>query len=116
MKIFPGGKELCLIQSNFFMNYALSNRFFLQIQRYGTLSQLYSQIGFKRKSSFYKRVSAMQCVAPQNPKQNWHQCYYLLIQALEGYKITLDPKEMRAHGGRQITFLADLFLLFCSVL
>ena len=89
---------------------------FLQIQRYGTLSQLYSQIGFKRKSSFYKRVSAMQCVAPQNPKQNWHQCYYLLIQALEGYKITLDPKEMRAHGGRQITFVSELFSLFWLVM
>ena len=98
MENFPGAK-----------NYALFNQFFFQIQRYGTLSQLYSQIGFKRKSSFYKRVSAMQCVAPQNPKQNWHQCYYLLIQALEGYKITLDPKEMRAHGGRHI-FWAELFL------
>lgn len=86
------------LQNVIYINLNLSDED--KIQRYGTLSQLYSQIGFKRKSAFYKRVSAMQCVAPQNPKQNWHQCYYLLIQALEGYKITLDPKQMRSHGGK----------------
>ena len=92
--LLPPWSEGCLKSACFRYIY-----FVFQIQRYGTLSQLYSQIGFKRKSAFYKRVSAMQCVAPQNPKQNWHQCYYLLIQALEGYKITLDPKQMRSHGG-----------------
>lgn len=86
------------LQNVIYINLSLSDED--KIQRYGTLSQLYSQINFKRKSAFYKRVSAMQCVAPNNPKQNWHQCYYLLIQALEGYKIILDPKQMRTHGGK----------------
>ncbi|KAL3887835.1 hypothetical protein ACJMK2_000227, partial [Sinanodonta woodiana] len=65
-----------------------------RIQRYTTLSSLYSQIGFKRKATFYQRVAAMQCVAPQNPRQNWHQCYTLLLPALEGYRIFLDPKDI----------------------
>lgn len=47
-----------------------------------------------RKAAFFKRIAAMQCVAPSNPKQAWVQCYYILLQALEGYKISLDPKEM----------------------
>ncbi|KAJ8321622.1 hypothetical protein KUTeg_000093 [Tegillarca granosa] len=65
-----------------------------KINRYCTLSQLYSQIGFKRKACFFKRIAAMQCVAPNIPQQNWLQCYKLLMQALEGYRITLDPKDI----------------------
>ncbi|CAH1773233.1 unnamed protein product [Owenia fusiformis] len=64
-----------------------------KIQRYSTLSSLYSQIGFQRKAAFFRRVAAMQCVAPSNPKPAWLQCYNLLLQALNGYKISLDPSE-----------------------
>ncbi|KAK3088481.1 hypothetical protein FSP39_019701 [Pinctada imbricata] len=60
------------------------------INRYCTLSQLYCDIGFHRKAAFFKRIAAMQSVAPQNPKHNWAQCYALLLQALEGYNIALD--------------------------
>ncbi len=35
-----------------------------KIQRYSVLSELYELIGFHRKSAFFKRVAAMQCVAP----------------------------------------------------
>ncbi|KAL8584214.1 hypothetical protein ACOMHN_034900 [Nucella lapillus] len=61
-----------------------------KIQRYSTLSSLYGQIGFRRKESFFRRVAAMQCVSPgSNPA--WHQCYELLLQALQGFNISLDP-------------------------
>lgn len=64
----------------------------LQIHRYGTLASLYTQVGFHRKAAFFKRVAGMQCVAP-GTSVGWHQCYYLLVQALAGYSISLDPKE-----------------------
>jgi hypothetical protein len=72
----------------------------LQINRYSTLSTLYAQIGFKRKASFFKRVAAMQCVAPQNPKPNWVVCHQLLVQALEGYRIYLDPSDSTTKPGQ----------------
>ena len=71
----------------------------LQINRYGTLADLYAQIGFCRKASFFRRVAAMQCVAPQNPRPNWPLCHQLLIKALNGYKIYLDPSESTGKPG-----------------
>ncbi|XP_064652113.1 trafficking protein particle complex subunit 9-like isoform X2 [Lineus longissimus] len=64
-----------------------------KIQRFSTLSLLYSQIGFYRKAAFFKRVAAMQCVAPSNQKPGWIQCYNLLLQTLDGYRIPMDPRK-----------------------
>lgn len=64
-----------------------------KIQRYSTLASLYSQIGFHRKAAFFRRVSALQCVNPQVTQPSWYQCYSLLLQALDGYGVTLDPRE-----------------------
>lgn len=64
-----------------------------KIQRYSTLASLYSQIGFHRKAAFFRRVSALQCVNPQVAQPSWYQCYTLLLQALDGYGVTLDPRE-----------------------
>ena len=66
----------------------------MQVVRYNALSQLYTQMGMKRKSSFFKRIAAMQSVSPQNPKPGWVPCYHLLLQSLDGYRLTLDPKVM----------------------
>ncbi|XP_033730249.1 trafficking protein particle complex subunit 9-like, partial [Pecten maximus] len=65
-----------------------------KINRYCTLSQLYSQIGFQRKASFFKRIAAMQCVSPQNPQPNWKLCHSLVMQCLDGYSICVDPKDI----------------------
>ncbi|XP_078584497.1 trafficking protein particle complex subunit 9-like isoform X3 [Branchiostoma floridae x Branchiostoma japonicum] len=64
-----------------------------KIQRYNTLSGLYEQIGFKRKAAFFKRVAAMQCVSPNNPNPAWNSCYHLLQETLDGYSLTLDPRQ-----------------------
>ncbi|XP_070534446.1 trafficking protein particle complex subunit 9-like [Ptychodera flava] len=79
------------LQNVVYINLSLSDE--EKIQRYSTLSVLYSQIGFHRKASFYKRVAAMQCVSPQNPHPGWVPCHNLLLQSLEGYKLPLDPRE-----------------------
>uniref|UniRef100_A0A673ZU49 Trafficking protein particle complex subunit 9 n=1 Tax=Salmo trutta TaxID=8032 RepID=A0A673ZU49_SALTR len=64
-----------------------------KIQRYSILSELYHLIGFHRKSAFFKRVAAMQCVAPTIPEPGWRACYKLLLETLPGYSLCLDPKD-----------------------
>uniref|UniRef100_A0A8C2YZF9 Trafficking protein particle complex subunit 9 n=1 Tax=Cyclopterus lumpus TaxID=8103 RepID=A0A8C2YZF9_CYCLU len=64
-----------------------------KIQRYSILSELYERIGFHRKSAFFKRVAAMQCVAPTIPEPGWRACYKLLLETLPGYSLSLDPKD-----------------------
>ncbi|XP_061111345.1 trafficking protein particle complex subunit 9 isoform X2 [Conger conger] len=64
-----------------------------KIQRYSVLSELYDLIGFHRKSAFFKRVAAMQCVAPTIPEPGWRACYKLLLETLPGYSLSLDPKD-----------------------
>ncbi|XP_019337338.1 trafficking protein particle complex subunit 9 isoform X4 [Alligator mississippiensis] len=64
-----------------------------KIQRYSILSELYERIGFHRKSAFFKRIAAMQCVAPSIPEPGWRACYKLLLETLPGYSLSLDPKD-----------------------
>ncbi|XP_048849766.1 trafficking protein particle complex subunit 9 isoform X1 [Brienomyrus brachyistius] len=64
-----------------------------KIQRYSILSELYDLIGFHRKSAFFKRVAAMQCVAPTIAEPGWRACYKLLLETLPGYSLSLDPKD-----------------------
>ncbi|XP_036779007.2 trafficking protein particle complex subunit 9 isoform X7 [Manis pentadactyla] len=72
-----------------------------KIQRYSILSELYELIGFHRKSAFFKRVAAMQCVAPSISEPGWRACYKLLLETLPGYSLSLDPKDFSkgAHRG-----------------
>ncbi|XP_029919002.1 trafficking protein particle complex subunit 9 [Myripristis murdjan] len=72
-----------------------------KIQRYSILSELYDLIGFHRKSAFFKRVAAMQCVAPTIPEPGWRACYKLLLETLPGYSLSLDPKDFNkgTHRG-----------------
>lgn len=79
-----------------FINLQLSDE--EKIARFNALAELYHQIGFHRKASFFRRVAAMRCVAPQNQQPDWGQCYHLLLQTLEGYRIALDPHEFRKDG------------------
>jgi len=78
------------LQNVVFINLQLSDD--EKIQRFIALSELYSQLGFRRKSSFFRRVSAMRCVAPTTAMQpNWNLCYQLLYESINGYKLSLDP-------------------------
>jgi hypothetical protein len=36
----------------------------------------------------------MQCVTPHNPRPNWHQCYDLMMQSLEGFKLMFNTKDI----------------------
>uniref|UniRef100_A0A7N6ADD0 Trs120/TRAPPC9 N-terminal domain-containing protein n=1 Tax=Anabas testudineus TaxID=64144 RepID=A0A7N6ADD0_ANATE len=82
-----------------------------KIQRYSILSELYELIGFHRKSAFFKRVAAMQCVAPTIPEPGWRACYKLLLETLPGYSLSLDPKDFKIslHSSLAILFLLCFF-------
>uniref|UniRef100_A0A674MYT4 Trafficking protein particle complex subunit 9 n=1 Tax=Takifugu rubripes TaxID=31033 RepID=A0A674MYT4_TAKRU len=84
-----------------------------KIQRYSILSELYELIGFRRKSAFFKRVAAMQCVAPTIPEPGWRACYKLLLETLPGYSLSLDPKDFskgthRGWAAVQVRLLHEL--------
>ncbi|XP_033113027.1 trafficking protein particle complex subunit 9-like isoform X2 [Anneissia japonica] len=72
-----------------------------KVERYNALSHLFSEIGFTRKASFFKRVAAMQCVSPNNTSPAWGHCHTMLLDTMKGYRITLDPREFtgkKANG------------------
>ncbi|XP_066262236.1 protein brunelleschi [Euwallacea similis] len=100
------------LQNVVFINLALSEQ--EKIQRFETLANLYTQIGFNRKAAFCLRLAATRYVSPQNPNPNWNKCYSLMLQSLPGHKLILDPIEMlQADQGwptLQIQILQDLIV------
>ncbi|XP_022916295.2 protein brunelleschi [Onthophagus taurus] len=80
------------LQNVVFINLTLSEQ--EKIQRFETLSDLYTQIGFNRKASFCQRLAATRYVSPQNSTPNWSQCYTLMLNSFPGHKLSLDPTEM----------------------
>lgn len=66
----------------------------LQIDRFTTLSDLYTSLGFVRKASFCLRFAATRHVSKNNPNPDWQQCYNLMLQATSGFKLSLDPVDM----------------------
>nr|XP_018912061.1 PREDICTED: protein brunelleschi [Bemisia tabaci]XP_018912062.1 PREDICTED: protein brunelleschi [Bemisia tabaci]XP_018912063.1 PREDICTED: protein brunelleschi [Bemisia tabaci] len=90
-------KENSVLQAHSFLqNIILINLTLTEeekIQRLMSLSNLYTNIGFLRKASFYRRLAATRYVSVKNPQTNWEQCYQLMLQSLPGYKLTLDPMD-----------------------
>nr|CAB3267231.1 trafficking protein particle complex subunit 9 [Phallusia mammillata] len=60
-----------------------------RITKYDCMANLYTKINFHRKSSFYKRIAAMQCVAPNLEQPDWFGCNLLLQGTLLGSKLDL---------------------------
>ncbi|VEN36655.1 unnamed protein product, partial [Callosobruchus maculatus] len=100
------------LQNVVYINLTLSEQ--ERIQRFETLADLYTQIGFARKAAFCLRLAATRYVSPQNPAPNWARCYALMLQSLPGHHLTLDPVEMRAANqgwpALQIQLLQELVL------
>lgn len=62
-----------------------------QIERLIRISHLYEVIRFYRKAAFYKRFAALKTVSTQLKSPDWQKCYYLLLPALHGYEMSLNP-------------------------
>ncbi|KAL6435603.1 hypothetical protein ACFW04_005506 [Cataglyphis niger] len=71
-----------------------------KIDRFTTLSHLYTSFGFDRKASFCLRLAATRHVSQNNPNPDWQQCYNLMLQATSGFKLSLDPVDMSPDGQR----------------
>ncbi|RMX55514.1 hypothetical protein pdam_00024127 [Pocillopora damicornis] len=65
-----------------------------KIQRYSAAAVLYDELGFQRKAGFFSRIAAMQCVSQLMPHPLWLYSYKFLMSALEGYRISLDQKDV----------------------
>ncbi|KAF8791574.1 Trafficking protein particle complex subunit like protein [Argiope bruennichi] len=62
-----------------------------KVIRFNALFQVFTDMGFHRKASFFKRMAAKACVA--NPNPNWLKCYYLMLESLPGFSLPLDVEE-----------------------
>ncbi|XP_070171245.1 protein brunelleschi [Polyergus mexicanus] len=71
-----------------------------KIDRFTTLSDLYTSFRFDRKASFCLRLAATRHVSQNNPNPDWQQCYNLMLQATSGFKLSLDPVDMSPDGQR----------------
>lgn len=98
---FKAARVLTLLEKYKFAAEFIQNAVFIslnqtneeQIHRLMVISNLYTEIGFHRKSAFYIRFAALKAVSFAQPDPNWLNCYQLLLQALNGYELTLDPLE-----------------------
>lgn len=81
-----------------FINLQLSDE--EKIGRFRALAELYQELGMMRKAGFFRRVAAMRCAVAQSQRSHdWPQCYKLLINTLQGYRLTLDPIHCINAGG-----------------
>ncbi|XP_076241389.1 trafficking protein particle complex subunit brun isoform X1 [Calliopsis andreniformis] len=71
-----------------------------KIDRFTTLSDLYTSFGFVRKAAFCLRLAATRHVSQNNPNPDWQQCYNLMLQAASGFKLSLDPADMTPETHR----------------
>nr|CAD7393996.1 unnamed protein product [Timema cristinae] len=67
----------------------------------------------EKAASFCRRLAATRYVSAQNSQPDWGQCYQLMLQALTGHSISLDPTEFRKGGPRgwpclQVQLLQEL--------
>lgn len=97
-------EQNCTLQAASFLNNVVFINLTLseqeKIERFTTLSELFTAFGFTRKASFCLRLAATRHVSQNNPNPDWQQCYNLMLQAAPGLKLCLDPVEMPSDGLR----------------
>ncbi|XP_055386029.1 protein brunelleschi [Condylostylus longicornis] len=65
-----------------------------RVKRFEVLTDLYQQIGYRRKAAFCQRLAAWKHVAQGNPTPDWSQSYRLMLECFPGYMLSLDPLEV----------------------
>ncbi|EGI61990.1 Trafficking protein particle complex subunit 9 [Acromyrmex echinatior] len=97
-------EQNCTLQAASYLNNVILINLSLseqeKIDRFTTLSNLYTSFGFDRKASFCLRLAATRHVSQNNPNPDWQQCYNLMLQAISGFKLSLDPVDMPPDGQR----------------
>ncbi|XP_067624858.1 protein brunelleschi isoform X2 [Eurosta solidaginis] len=65
-----------------------------RIKRFEVITDLYQQIGYRRKAAFFQRLTALKYVQQGNPNPDWTQTYRLMLESFSGYLLSLDPMEV----------------------
>lgn len=86
-----------------------------EVERMKEIAALYINSGSPRKAAFYRRYAAIKA-AQKKSVSDWQECYYLLIDSLQGYKLTLDPIEYEKRiMDRQIGWTGIHVQLLCDL-
>lgn len=86
-----------------------------EVQRFKEIADLHVSSGHHRKAAFYKRYAAIKS-AQKKSLSDWEECYYLLLDSLDGYKLTLDPIEYEKRiMERQIGWTGIHVQLLCDL-
>nr|XP_036225165.1 protein brunelleschi [Bactrocera oleae]XP_036225166.1 protein brunelleschi [Bactrocera oleae] len=65
-----------------------------RVKRFEVITDLYHQIGYRRKAAFFQRLAALKYVQQGNPNPDWSQTYRLMLESFTGYLLSLDPMEV----------------------
>ncbi|XP_011210038.2 protein brunelleschi [Bactrocera dorsalis] len=80
------------LQNIFFINVTMSEP--ERVKRLEVVSDLYHQIGYRRKAAFFQHLAALKYVQQGNPNPDWSQTYRLMLESFSGYLLSLDPMEV----------------------
>ncbi|XP_055858949.1 protein brunelleschi [Episyrphus balteatus] len=65
-----------------------------RVKRFEVITDLYQQIGYRRKAAFFQRMAAWKHVACGHQNPEWAQNYRLMLESFPGYLLSLDPLEV----------------------
>jgi len=77
-------------------------------KRFEVITELYQQVGYRRKAAFFQRLAAMKHVQLGNMNPDWAQTYRLLLESFPGYMLSLDPLEVLQNGAGWPSLQIDL--------
>ncbi|XP_054742019.1 protein brunelleschi [Anastrepha obliqua] len=80
------------LQNILYVNVSLSEP--ERVKRFEVITELYHQIGYRRKAAFFQRLAALKYVQHGNPNPDWSQTYRLMLESFSGYLLSLDPMEV----------------------
>lgn len=94
------------LQNVLYINLTMSEQ--ERVHRFETLTQLYQDIGYKRKAAFCQRLAAWRHVAQSNSNPDWGQSYKLMLDSFGGHRLAMDPMEVLQNNAGWPCLQVDL--------
>lgn len=81
-----------------------------RIKSFEVMTELYLQIGYRRKAAFFQRLAALKHVHVQasNCTPDWTKTYKLMLSSFPGYMLSLDPLEVLTNNSGWPSLQIDL--------
>lgn len=99
--------DVCMfLQNILFINVNMTE--LERIKRFEVLTEIYEQIGYKRKAAFCRRLAAWKYVYKGIPIPDWPKSYKLMLDSFPGYLLSLDPLEVIDNNAGWPTLQIDL--------